>query len=209
MKKINGRGREFLSSISRKGGLSNVKKRMIAVILATVLLPMAVFAGVNLTVGANGGSSWYMSVPRFTDELPFRSSITADAGITLGVIEDELNYEVSLIGAFKFVSYSPVFNDKRARQFIGGGGGPRLLYLFSEHWGAFAEGILFSNRYVVDQAFLSAQVKIGPYYQFLGESDWRLALELPIGIEFRKDVVGVTVGVMVHANYDIPKGGNV
>jgi len=61
---------------------------------------------------------------------------------------------------------------------------------------------LFSNRYVIDQAFLSTQIKIGLYWQFLGESDWRLALEIPIGIEFRK---GVTVGVMVHADYDIPR----
>jgi|GEM_PF-1333304 len=186
-----------------------MKKYVSAVLLFAVLLPAAAFAGMGLSVGAHAGSSWYMAVPRFADELPFRSSVTADAGISLGVIDEELDYEVSLIGAFKFVSYSPVFNDKRSRQFVGGGGGLRLLYLFSEHWGAFAEGVLFANRYAVDQAFLSTQVKIGPYYQFLGDGDWRLALELPVSLEFRKDVLGVTVGVMVQANYDIPRRDNV
>jgi len=110
---------------------------MIAVACIAVLLPATVFAGANLSIGANAGSSWYMAVPLFADDLPYRSSVTADGAITLGIIDDELIYEVSLMGVFKFVFYSPVFNDKRARQFISGGG-LRFLYLFSDHWGAFA-----------------------------------------------------------------------
>lgn len=142
-----------------------------------------------------------MGYGKYKDDLPFRSSVTAEATAAIGYSTGR--WEFDGFFNYNYVSASPLYAGKRRNPFNGFGGGARISYLFANRFSVFTESALMYNFYMVDEAFISAQLKAGPHFTLVDAHSFRLALDVPIGVEFRKDVTALTLGVRCQVNYDI------
>lgn len=177
-----------------------MSKQLTSSILLFLLLSLPVSGNALFTTSLEGGSSWYMGFPHYTDSIPFRSSVTGDGEYGFGVYAG--GWEVSALVPFHYVSASPTFDGLSRRSFFSVGGGLRIGYLFSKTFGWFLSGSLRYNEYAIDQAFLSFGIKTGPYWQFLSSPSWRMSLVLPIGVDLRNDITGLMIGLSVRLSYD-------
>lgn len=158
-----------------------------------------VFAGTEAFIGLEAGSSWYLGFPKYQDSLPYRSSVTGDAAFDAGIRFD--SFSLSIIVPFSYVSASPTYDGTSRRQFISVGGGLRFGYDFTKAFSLFASASMEYNRYFIDQVFLSFTVKAGPKVTFAQTDHWRFSVEMPIGVQMRKDINGMTVGLSMRVDY--------
>lgn len=156
-------------------------------------------AGVGAFIGLEAGSSWYLGFPKYQDSIPYRSSVTGDATLDAGLRFDSFSF--SLIVPFSYVSASPPYDGTSRRQFVSIGGGIRMGYDFTRTWSLFGSASMEYNRYFIDQAFLSFTIKAGPKVTFAQTDHWLFSVEMPIGVQLRKDINGMTVGLAMRVDY--------
>lgn len=127
---------------------------------------------------------------------------TVAATASVGFVSDR--WEIDGLFNYDYVSASPVYAGKRRVPYNGFGGGLRGVYSFTDSFSCFLEGSVMYNLYIVDEAFISGQAKIGPRFTLINnDAGFRLAIDAPIGVEVRKDVTAMTIGVRCSVNYDI------
>jgi len=176
-----------------------LRRVWLVLLLCVLLTPL--FGKGQMTTSLGAGTSWYMSFSQYADSIPFRSSYMYNSEYGMGFHENA--WELSAIIPFHYVSASPVYDGLSRREFFSLGIGLRFQYLIKRNFGWFAGGTIAYNWYKVDQAFLSFGMKTGPYWEFPVTQTVRIAVELPIGLDFRKDINGVTIGLACRISYDM------
>ncbi|MFA6846407.1 MAG: hypothetical protein WCR02_11835, partial [Sphaerochaetaceae bacterium] len=177
-----------------------MRKMRFPQIVCILVCSFPLFGVSRFTVSLASGAGWYMGFPLYEDTLPFRSSYALDAVFDMGLQNETL--EVSLEIPFRFVSRSPFFNGTSRRAFFSVGGGLRLRTMFSEVVGMFFSASMQYNWYLVDQAFLSFDGKLGPLFVLWRDNKNNVALEIPLGLQVRKDILGVSTGFLIRYTYN-------
>jgi hypothetical protein len=178
-----------------------MKSKKTLALLALIFLFSPLFAGNGFTYAFSASNSYYMSIPHFEDELPFRSSYAygfaiSPLGYTLN--EGTASFDITVM----HVSDSLVFGNYIARGFWELGMALRLSYRFNPKWGIFLNGGTEINYYDdIEEAFASFTLGAGPQFTLLEKRGNRLDLTFPITIHLRKEITAPTIGIGFRYSY--------
>lgn len=175
-------------------------KRVLALLLVLLLFP-PLFARGGYTYALGIYNSYYMSIPHFEDELPFRSSYAygfsaSPLGFTLG--EGTASVDVKIM----HVSDSIVFGNYIARGFWELGMALRLSYQLNPKFGIFLDGGTEINFYdKIEEAFASFTIGAGPQFTLAENPYYHLDLTLPVTVHLRKEITAPTIGIGLRYTY--------
>ncbi len=146
-------------------------------------------------------NSYYMSIPHFADELPFRSSYAYGfSGSPIG-----FSFEKGTVSAdvqFLHVSDSILFGNYIARGFWNIGVKLRGTYQFNDIAGLFL-GLGTEMNYYSDisEGFASFSLQAGPQFTLYKNKNNRIDLLLPLSIHLRKEITAPMIGVGIRYSY--------
>lgn len=189
-----------LPSETKSSTVDAMSKRLFWCLIALTLSFTPLFGTARMFTSIQSGTSWYGGFARYHDSIPFRSSYTIDVDAAMGVRDDR--WEISTIVPFRYTSASPVFDNLSRREFYSLGLGVDFRMLATNKFGWFGSGFVSYNWYLVDQAFLSFGAKTGPFWELVSRNLWRVSVAIPLGFDFRKDIIGVSVGIVLRLSYD-------
>ncbi|AEV30799.1 hypothetical protein SpiGrapes_3051 [Sphaerochaeta pleomorpha str. Grapes] len=175
-------------------------KRVFALLLVTLMVS-PLFAKVGYTYALGVTNSYYMSVPHFEDELPFRSSYAYGISVSpIGFSFGEGN--ASLDVKILHVGDSIVFGNYIARGFWELGMALRLSYQLNPKFGIFLDGGTEINYYdKIEEAFASFTIGVGPQFTLVENPRYHLDLTLPVTVHLRKEITAPTVGIGLRYSY--------
>lgn len=175
-------------------------KRVLAVLLV-LLLFSPLFARGGYTYALGVYNSYYMSIPHFEDELPFRSSYAYGFQVSpLGFAFGEGTANLDITGMH--VSDSIVFGNYIARGFWELGMALRLSYQLNPRFGIFLNGGTEINFYDnIEEGFASFTIGGGPQFTLADSAYYHLDLTLPVTVHLRKEITAPTVGIGFRYTY--------
>jgi hypothetical protein len=178
-----------------------MKRKKTLALLTILFLLSPLFAKAGYTMALGSSTSYYMSIPHFEDELPFRSSYAY--GFTLSPLGFSLeHFDASIDLKYRKVSDSIVYGNYIARGFTGWGIGLRLSFGAQDRLGFFLSGGTEINIYDdIEECFASFSFEAGPQITLLQTKGSVLDLTFPLGIQLRKEITAPTLGVGIRYTF--------
>ncbi len=180
--------------------------RKLGLLIIIALLALPIFSSGFLSTLAYAPSG-YFAFSHYADELPMRTSMAHTVSV------EPLGYQHGPISASTHLHYRAVtpsipWGSYQARGFTSIGVGARLAYHLTPRFAITAEGGIQYNWYnAIEWAFISFWAGTGIEYSIYQNPNSDLAIILPITVDLRKEVTGITIGLGARWSFDPALGG--
>jgi len=180
-----------------------------------LILPLsfAVFAQTGFAAELDAGTFCNVTIPTASY---LKTYGTGENAIQLPAVRPQLSFAFDVnpggmyIGNFRFtLGFSGLYTTSSAsysstylRSFIAMGGNLKLALDFSRNWSLWTKGRVLVGRYrPFNSYFLISDAELAVSYRIISRSQLFLAVSVPVGVSFRKDMIVPRAGIVLSLGF--------